>query len=100
MFENEPLTQCRQRKAALLLQSATHRLALLAEARNLRPVAGWVDVGLDAARKARTGWNALAPLLACWRMRKQESPDLIHKLTNALSVARSLAAVWNERRGR
>lgn len=98
MFGDEPMTQCRQRKVALLQQSAAHRRVLLAEARNLSAVAGWVDVGIDAARKARTGWSALAPLLACWRMRKHKSPGLIHNLADALSVVRSLAALWNKRR--
>jgi hypothetical protein len=100
MFGNEHLISCQRRKAALLQQSAAHRRVLLAEAQNLRPLVGWVDVSLDAARKARTGWTTLAPLLACWRMREHQSPGLIHKLANALSVARSLAALWNGRRGR
>jgi len=74
MFGKGQLTRCQQRKAALLQQSATYRSVLAKEAQNLRPVAAWVDLGIDIARKARAGWTALAPLLSLWQTRKQSQP--------------------------
>ena len=94
MFGHEHLTHCQQRKAALLQRSATHRLALMTEAQNLRPVAEWVDVGMSVARKVRMGWTVLAPLLSLWRTRERESSGFIHKLAGAIALARSLMEGW------
>jgi hypothetical protein len=96
MFGNGQLTHCQQRKAALLQHRAVHRRVLLTEAQNLRPAAGWVDLGIDIARKARTGWNVLAPLFSLWQSQKQEPSGFVHKLAEAISLARSLTAVWKK----
>lgn len=94
MFGNGQLTRCQQRKATLLQQSAPHRRALMTEAQNLRPVAGWVDLGINVARKARTGWSVLAPLHSLRQTREQEPSGVVHKLAEAISLARSIAALW------
>lgn len=94
MFKHEQLIHCQQHKAALLQQSAAHRLALTREAANLRPVASWVDLGFDLARKARSGWATVAPFLSLWATRKQESTGFIHKLAQAVSLARSVMTIW------
>ena len=94
MFGHGQLTHFQRRKSVLLQQSAAHRRALMTEAENLRPVAGWVDLGLAAARKARTGWSVLAPLLSLWQTRKQEPSGVVHKLAEAISLARSLTTLW------
>ena len=94
MFGNEPLARCQERKAALLQQSASHRRTLILEAQNIRPVASWVDLGIDLARKTRTGWTALAPLFFVWQSRKQSQPGFVQKLTGAVSLARALTALW------
>jgi hypothetical protein len=94
MFGNGQLTRRQQHKAALLQQSATHRSVLAQEAHKLRPVAEWADLGIAVARKARTGWTALAPLLSLWQARKQGSFGFAWKLAGAIAIARSLTAVW------
>ncbi len=94
MFGYGQLTLLQQRKSALLQQCAAHRRALITEAENLRPVAGWMDLGIDVVRKARTGWSVLGPLLSVWQTRKQESSGFVHKLADAFSIARSLTALW------
>ncbi len=96
MLENGELIRCRQRKAALLRQSAAHRSALVAEAQNLGPVVAWVDLGIAASQKVRAGWQALAPLLSLWQARRQESDGLIGKLTKGIALARSLSALWKQ----
>lgn len=98
MFGIGQLTHCQQRKAALLQRSATHRLALMTDAQNLRPVAEWVDVGISVASKVRMGWSVLAPLVSLWQTRKQEPAGVVHKLAEALSLVRSLTAMWSRRR--
>lgn len=94
MFGEGQLARCAERKTVLLQQSARHRDALIAEAQQLRPVAAWMDLGLNLARKARTGWTALAPLLSLWQTRKQEKSGFMHKLIGGISLARSLMALW------
>lgn len=98
MFGNRELIRCQERKAALLRQSAAHRLVLVREARTLRPVAGWVDLGLGLVRKVRTGWSVLAPLLSSWRTPQQESSGFVQKIMGGISIARSLSALWQSRR--
>jgi hypothetical protein len=87
-----------RRKASLLLQSAVHRQTLMKEAENVRPVAGWVDLGIEAARKVQTGWSVLAPLLPLWKTPEHQPSGFIHKVTAAISFARSLTAMWKSRR--
>ncbi|MBI3869820.1 MAG: hypothetical protein HY299_14955 [Verrucomicrobia bacterium] len=94
MFANGQLTRRRQHKAALLQRSGTHRSVLAKEAQNLRPVAEWADLGIAVARKTRSGWAALEPLLSLWQTRKQEPSGLVHKLATITSLARSLATLW------
>jgi hypothetical protein len=94
VFAHGQLTRCLERKAALLQRSASHRSVLVKEAQNLRPVAGWLDLGIAVARKARAGWTALAPVLSLWRTRKQESSGFVHKLAEAISLARTFSAMW------
>ena len=96
MFGTGQLIRCQQHKAALLQRSATHRRVLRAEAQKLRPVAGWVDLGLDAARQARAGWSVLAPLLSLWQTRRQESSGLVGKWAEALALIRAIAAWWRK----
>jgi hypothetical protein len=98
MFANGPLNRCQQRKAALLQRSAAHRRALMTEAQTLRPAAGWVDMGIEVAGKARKGLNVLAPLLSLWRARKQEPSGVVHKLAEALSLARAVVGLWRSSR--
>jgi hypothetical protein len=97
MFGNEPLTRCQERKAALLQRSAAHRRALMTEAQTLRPAVGWVDMGIEVAGKARKGLSVLAPLLSLWRERKQEPAGVVHKLAEALSLARAVTGLWKRR---
>ena len=94
MFELGQLTRCQERKAVLLRQIARHRRVLIEEAQNLRPVASWVDLGMDLVRKARTGWRALASVLPFWQMRKQPRAGLVQKLTAGILVGRSLWSLW------
>lgn len=96
MFENRELNGWRQRKEALLRQSAANRSALMTEAKNLRPIVAWVDLGLSLIRQARAGWEVLAPLLSLWQARKQESSGLIGKIANVIALARQLTAVWKK----
>lgn len=100
MFENGQLTRWKVRKAALLLQSAVNRQALVEEARRLQPVLAWVDLGLVVARKARTALNVLAPWLPLWQTGRGESSGVFGKLAGAVSFGRSLSALWkNWRQG-
>ena len=78
----------------MLRRSAANRSVLAQEVRNLRPVAAWVDLGIGVARKVRMGWSVLAPLLSQWQTRKQEPSGVVHKLAEAISIARSIAALW------
>ena len=94
MFRHGELDRCHVRKAVLLRQSAANRLALAREARNLQPVAEWVDLGIALARKARTALSALAPLLSVWSSGKQESSGFVGKIAGAFSLGRSLTALW------
>lgn len=94
MFGDGQLDGCAQRKAALLRQSALHRQTLIQEAQNLQPALVWVDIGIGVARQARAALSALAPLLSLWRMRKQESSGFVAKLTDFISLGRSLTELW------
>jgi hypothetical protein len=94
MFGIGQMTRCQVRKAALLQQSAAHRLALAREAQNLRPVAEWMDLGIDVARKARTGWNFLAPMVSLWRKPNPETSGIGQRFAGVISAARSLTALW------
>ncbi len=94
MFESRRLIHCQQREASLIQQSTLRRRALRTEAQNLHPVAGWVDLGIDIARKARTAWSFLAPLFSLRQTRQQESSGFVHKLADAVSIARSVLALW------
>ncbi len=94
MFGDSELTRWLERKEALLLQSDVHRRALVKDARLLRPAAGWVDLGVDLARKARAGFNSLAPLLSWWGGRKRASSGVLRKMAGVVSVARSVTALW------
>ena len=94
MFGNGQLTDCEQRKAALLRQSAAHRIALTREAQKLRPLASWVDLGIDVVGKARVGWKAVAPLLSWWQVRRNKPSGLIQKAASAISIVRTVTAVW------
>ena len=94
MFGNGQLTRCQQRKGALLQRSATHRRLLATDAQALRAVAAWMDLGIDVARKGRTGWSVLAPLFSLWQRRKQEPSGFAQKFSGAIALARSLAALW------
>ena len=98
MFGDGQLTDCEQRKAALLRQSAAHRIALATEAQKLRPIASWVDLGIDVAGKARVGWQAVAPLLSWWQVRRNKPSGLIQKAASAISLVRTVTAVWTGRR--
>lgn len=98
MFGHEQLTRCLEHKAALLQQSAAHRLALLKEAQNLRRASMWVDLGIAAAHKVRAGWTAVAFTLSFRRAREHSPSGFAHKLSGAISLARSLAAIWKNGR--
>lgn len=97
MLGRGQLRRCRERKAALLRQSAAHRSVLSEEARALRPVAGWVDLGIEVVHKVRAGWSVLAPLFSFWQMKKEGSSGLMQKLAGGISIARSLAGLWQNR---
>jgi len=94
MFGNRELTRCQERKTALLRQSTVNRQALTDVAQNLQPVVAWVDLGVALARKARTALSALAPLLSLWSARKSESSGFLGQLAGAVSLGRSIAALW------
>ena len=94
MFRNEPLIRCQERKVALLQQSAINRSALIVGVQNLAPIVSWVDLGIEVARKTRAGWTALVPLLSLWQTRKEPSSGFVQRITGAISLARSLAALW------
>jgi hypothetical protein len=91
---NEQLIHCQQRKRALLAESAAHRQALVAEAQNLHSVAAWVDLGIDVAVRARTGWDVLARFVPPWRRRKPEPPGFVQRFAGAVSLTRSLLSLW------
>lgn len=93
MFGHEQLTHCEQRKNALLKQSLAHRLVLRREAENIRPIAEWVDMGVNMAHKVQAGLGVLAPLISLWGGRKQGATGLVHKLAEAIALARSLMTV-------
>lgn len=94
MLGDGQLTRCQVRKAALLRQSAANRQALAEVAHRLRPVAAWVDLGVTVAHQARTALSALTPLLSLWGARKQESTGFVGKIAGAVSLGRSLTALW------
>lgn len=94
MFKDEPLIRRQQRKAALLRESAALRLALVREAQELRTAATWVDLGLGVVRGAQAGWTAVAPFLSWGSRQKPESAGFVHRLAGAVSLARSIMAVW------
>lgn len=94
MLGNRELAGCQERKAALLRQSAANRQALVEAAQNLQPVVAWVDLGVAIARKARTALSALAPLLSLWGSQKSKSSGFLGKLAGAVSLGRSVAALW------
>jgi hypothetical protein len=78
----------------LLRQSTANRQALAEVAQNLQPVIAWVDLGVTFARKARSALSTLAPLLSLWGSRKSESTGFLGKLAGAVSLGRSVAALW------
>lgn len=94
MFGNRELVRCQARKAVLLRQSAANRQALVEVAQDLQPVVAWVDLGVALARKARSALSALAPLLSLWSSRKSDSSGFLGKFAGAISLGRSLAALW------
>jgi len=94
MFGNRELAECQARRAVLLRQSAANRQALVGVARDLQPAVAWVDLGVAVARKVRSALSALAPLLSLWGSRKSESSGFLGKLAGAVSIGRSLAALW------
>lgn len=94
MLGNGQLNQCGQRKAELLRRSAAHRDALLAEARKLRDVALWLDLGFRVALKARAGWSGLAPLRTVWNQGSDKPASVVRRIGKALLVARLLVTCW------
>ena len=94
MLGNGQLNCCQDRKAVLLQRSAALRRAVTTDAQSLYAVAAWLDLGIDVARKLRTGWAALAPLFSLWRTRQHSQPGLTRKLAVGISVARLLAVLW------
>lgn len=99
MLGNGQLNQCGQRKVELLRRSAAHRDALLAEARKLRDVALWLDLGFGVALKARAGWSALAALRTVCRTTSDKPPGVVRRIGKALLVTRLLLTCWNSWRG-
>ena len=99
MLGNGELTHHLARKETLLRASEANRATLNAEATKLREVAAWVDTGIALARKAKTLWSVVAPLISAWRTPKPESPGLFTKLTKGFALARSLTALWRNWRG-
>jgi hypothetical protein len=73
MLEISQLTRCQQRKEEVLRQCAAHRDTLMAEARVLRPMAIWVDVGIAAVRNARACWETWIPFFSSWQAGKGDS---------------------------
>ena len=94
MLENRQLICCLQRKEELLRRSAVHRSAIADEARNLRPIATWVDLGIDATRKARACWETLAPFLSLWQARKRDSGGVTEMVANGFALAGTFKALW------
>ena len=94
MFGDGEIDSCAQRKAALLRQSAIHRQALIQEAQNIQPMVAWVDFGIGVARKVSAAWVTLAPLLSLCRTRKEASSGFVAKLTDFVSLGRSLTELW------
>ena len=94
MLEITQLTRCQQRKEEVLRRCAVHRGALLAEARVLRPMAIWVDVGIAAVRNARACWETWLPFFSSWQAGKGDSGSLIEKITKGFAIARSLKELW------
>lgn len=92
------LARCEARKAELLRQSDANRERLAADAARLRPVAGWVDLGMEVAQKARAGMSILGPLLSLWKLRKQGGTGLTGTLARAFSIGSSIAGLWRSRR--
>ena len=94
MLGREELTRHLARKEALLRASEKNRAVLRAEGAKLREVAAWVDTGMSLARKARTIWSVIAPLLNMRGIPVKGSSGLFAKLTQGFALARSLAAFW------
>ena len=88
------MNPCGQRKAELLQRSASQRDVLLAEARKLRDVATWLDLGVGVVLNARAGWSALAPLRAVWNTTSAKPAGIVRRIGKALLVARLLVMCW------
>jgi hypothetical protein len=94
---NGELIRCRQRKAALLEQSAACRQRLAAQLQPLRPVTEWMDVGLTIGRNVRDLWSGMAPWIlgGLGRLdRTQGTAGRVLKLASALAIGRALAVFW------
>jgi hypothetical protein len=96
MLEISQLTRCQLRKEEVLRQCAAHRDTLMAEARVLRPMAIWVDVGIAAVRNARACWETWIPFFSSWQAGKGDSGSLIEKITKGFAIARSLKELWKK----
>ena len=95
MFQDEQLRRCQERKAALIGRNVGYRRALTRDALSLREVAVWVDLGAIAATKLREGWIALAPMRSFWQTQESAKPGFAKRMAAAMSIARSLMALWN-----
>lgn len=88
----------RRRKAELLERSEHHRRTLLTEAKVLEQAAGWVDLGMKVAGRARSAWGLMAKLLSSWLSPRKESSGVMPTLVKALSFIGPILAVWKTRR--
>ncbi len=100
MFDPGQLKACAARKAALLSQSAAHRRVLTTEAKRLKPVVQWVDLGVEWTKKIRAGYSVLGPLVdALWHPSTTGGiGSVVQRVRGILSMARSLSALWKQRR--
>lgn len=101
MPAHETIASLAQRKTELLRRSQEHRQALAAEAAKLRPLAEWVDLGVTTVKQVRKGWEIAGPLLAAWRGASAPAADpapssTFQKISSAISLVRSIAALWRK----
>ena len=94
MFESRELKALSARKAQLLQASEANRQSLNAAATQFRPLVGWIDTGMEWARRAR----ALGPVLALL-LRSAKSDGSCREggsgwLTRIVNLTETASAVW------
>ena len=98
MFTDGPISDCQQRRAAILRKSQEYRAALCSEAQSLKKAAMWIDLGTSVARKVQSGWGIVTNLFGFWRTQSNESAGIGHLLAKALPLLGPILAFWRKQR--